>query len=511
MGIKGLGALLKQHPHVLENKQLADLEGSTIAVDVSNVLHLHKYACAKRNAHPNLAIHKFVEHYRQLQRLFKIELLYVFDGYRSNQLKAATLARRQQSKRQQKERNISKMSILKQAFDVDVDTRQESSTAAEGEGYQQWMYRHEAIQQLSQQLQTTDTALLYYAHLQTVSVHDTLAQQAVASSANPVPQDQHNVADLKWQPVTNLLDSTRNETVGKELGELASKARFSVLHEDVLALQALLQQEGIDYIVANDGVEAETVCASLTQQGIASSVWSRDYDCLALNATAMLFGLRTFASDMECLQQEGGQLTYIQTQRVIAALQLPSAAALRWLCLLLGTDFNPKAQIGTARALELAQTHTSLSAIWDALGAKRVKGRQSTLTWETLQQAEQMFMINPQTELYRRQSTLHLQLQAKQATLTVPRQQIESTPQGWRVERCAIMTPREAAATMDYCRCCVVLTDVKQQQRIQAQLEDVGDVPPFLRGVTLATHSTAIVVRCDQWQRDDLNAWLTNG
>jgi len=120
---------------------------------------------------------------------------------------------------------------------------------------------------------------------------------------------------------------------------------YHVSETDMIHLYNIFQELGLNPLKA--AYDGEKLCCSLTIEGQAEAVYSKDSDCLPLGSPKTIKSLIT----------RGGYMKYYCIETILEELDM-SFSMFRAFCIMCGTDFNDNmTRVGPATAYKLIKKH----------------------------------------------------------------------------------------------------------------------------------------------------------
>ena len=123
--------------------------------------------------------------------------------------------------------------------------------------------------------------------------------------------------------------------------------------EDYDKLIEMFEVLNINYIVAEDWQEAESLCVQLCNEGICDGVMTEDTDVMAYLCKNFYFNINL----------RNDTITHLNVDQILESLQLSEKSFVD-LLIMFGTDYNPNLKsIGPVKAFQLIKQYSSLENI----------------------------------------------------------------------------------------------------------------------------------------------------
>lgn len=159
-----------------------------------------------------------------------------------------------------------------------------------------------------------------------------------------------------------------------------SKNLVPITREDYKLLQDMFLTLNINYIIAIDNQEAESLCVLLNKKNIVDSIMTEDTDAIAYGCSEMFFNV----------DLRGNKLNSIRMDTLLSELNL-TYPQLRDFCIMCGTDYNKNMKlIGPCKAYDLIQEHENLENISKKLNTEDLNYMSGRILFDCERFSEQL-------------------------------------------------------------------------------------------------------------------------
>ncbi len=159
-----------------------------------------------------------------------------------------------------------------------------------------------------------------------------------------------------------------------------SKNLVPITREDYKLLQDMFLTLNINYIIAIDNQEAESLCVLLNKKNIVDSIMTEDTDAIAYGCSEMFFNV----------DLKGNKLNSIRMDTLLTELNL-TYPQLRDFCIMCGTDYNKNMKlIGPCKAYDLIQEHENLENISKKLNTEDLNYMSGRILFDCERFSEQL-------------------------------------------------------------------------------------------------------------------------